>query len=239
MPLTIIRFLHGDSVDALRTILPDENILLSCSSTTEAVSRTCAAFCESGRFPSPISYKKIGILLGIDSKTALPQWKRFQLHGLWDAPTGRLSILTDGQLDQVIEFAVKQFYSMQPAASARLVRLIHSQSAIDVSPDTLRRALQRDQRSRTCPGIPMEAQRVHVTPQALMEYFPIQRNTIDGVPIPFIWNMDEIGHFEWADSHPETVYVPSDSTVGQVPIPVDRAGERITLGGVFVSMACS
>jgi hypothetical protein len=34
-----------------------------------------------------------------------------------DAPTGRPSIFTDEQLDQVIEFSVEQFYSVQPVTS--------------------------------------------------------------------------------------------------------------------------
>jgi hypothetical protein len=55
------------------------------------------------------------------------------------------------------------------------------------------------------------------------------RDTIDGVPIPFIWSMDEIDHSERADSHRQTVYVPGDLIADQVPFPVDRAAEPITL----------
>jgi hypothetical protein len=75
-----------------------------------------------------MSYK-IGILLGIDSKTALTHWKHFQLLAPLDAATDRPSILTNEQHDQVIEFAVAQFYSMQPVTCARLVWFIHPQYA--------------------------------------------------------------------------------------------------------------
>jgi hypothetical protein len=43
--------------------------------------------------------------------------------------------------------------------------------------------------------------------------------------------MDEIDHSEWDEFHLESVYVLVDLTVDQVPIPVDRAGQRIALVG--------
>jgi hypothetical protein len=119
-------------------------------------------------------------------------------------------MLADEQLDQMIEFVVEQFYSMQSVACPPLVWSVHSHYAVDVSPDTLRCAVQCHQKIRTCVGIPMEAQRVHVSPQALMESFLVLRNNTDGVRIPFIWNTGEIDHSEWADSHPETGYVPGN-----------------------------
>lgn len=64
-----------------------------------------------------------------------------------------------------------------------------------------------------------------------MEYFVALRNAIDGVPTSFVWNMDEIGHSDWADAHPETVYVPGDFPTAHVPVPVPRTGKRITLVG--------
>jgi hypothetical protein len=64
-----------------------------------------------------------------------------------------------------------------------------------------------------------------------MKYFLILCDTIDGVLIPFLRNMDEIDHSEWADSRSEAVCVPGDLTVDQIAIPVDRAGKHITLAG--------
>jgi hypothetical protein len=58
------------------------------------------------------------------------------------------STLTDEQLDQVIELAMEQIYFLQSVTCACLVSFGHSQYAIDVSPDTFRRALQRDQKIR-------------------------------------------------------------------------------------------
>jgi hypothetical protein len=53
-------------------------------------------------------------------------------------------ILTDEQLDQVIEFAMAQFHPKQSITCRRLVWFIHSQSTMNWL-NTVRRALQCDQ----------------------------------------------------------------------------------------------
>jgi hypothetical protein len=150
----------------------------------------------------PISHKKTGILLGIDSKTVWTYWKDFQLHGFSDALTGQPSILTDEHLDRVTEFAVEQLYSMQPVTCASLAWFIRSQYAIDASPDTIRRTLRREP----------------------VWIFRWKSGPMDGAPTVFISNIDEISH-----SHPEAADVPGDLSADQFPIPVDRGGKHITL----------
>jgi hypothetical protein len=54
------------TLDALLAIMQGENIVLGCSETREAVAQMCVALRKSSRFPCPISYTKIKILLGID-----------------------------------------------------------------------------------------------------------------------------------------------------------------------------
>jgi hypothetical protein len=48
------------------------------------------------------------------------------------------------------------------------------------------------------------------------------RNATKDVPIAFVWNMDGIDHSDWADAHPENVYVPIDFSADQVPVLVSR-----------------
>jgi hypothetical protein len=72
---------------------------------------------------------------------------------------------------------------------------------------------------------------VCVTAEALMEHFLMLRNAIDDVPLPLLWNMDEIGHSDWTDAHLETVCAPTDLTADQVPVPANRTGKRISLIG--------
>jgi hypothetical protein len=73
----------------------------------------------------------------------------------------------------------------------------------------------------------MEAQRAHVTIEPLLEYFFMLRNAIDDILIPVVRNIDKIGQFDWADAHPEALYVLADLIIDQVPFLVNRAGKRI------------
>jgi hypothetical protein len=75
--------------------------------------------------------------------------------------------------------------------------------------------------------MPMEIQRSPVTIEPVLEDFPRLRNAIDDVLIPFARNIDKIEHSDWADAHPETLYVLTDLINDQVPLPVNRAGNRI------------
>jgi hypothetical protein len=43
--------------------------------------------------------------------------------------------------------------------------------------------------------------------------------------------MDEIGHANWPNAHPDIVYVKHDDSRPTVPISVNRTGKRITLIG--------
>jgi hypothetical protein len=108
-------------LDVLTTILNEEKILEGCTDTREPVARPCLAFRESGRFPKPISYKKIAKLLGVDPKTVWIHWKHFQKHGLSNIPSGHPAILNDAQLDHVVAVALEEFYSMRPVSCARLL----------------------------------------------------------------------------------------------------------------------
>jgi hypothetical protein len=72
-----------------------------------------------------------------------------QRHSLSDVDNGRRSTLSDEQLDQVVNFAIEQFSAMQPVICTWLFYFIHSEYALDISAETPRRALERDQRIRT------------------------------------------------------------------------------------------
>jgi hypothetical protein len=50
-------------------------------------------------------------------------------------------------------------------------------------------------------------------------------------------NMDELGHADWPDAHPDAVYVPIEFEADLVPIPVSWTGKRITLIGCFCADA--
>jgi hypothetical protein len=86
------------TVEELRQILEADNLLDNCTGTHEAVTRWVVAFRESNRFQEPLSFSKIGSVLGVDAKTVSNQWPRFQKFGLEDGDGGRPTIPSPEQL---------------------------------------------------------------------------------------------------------------------------------------------
>jgi hypothetical protein len=84
------------------------------------------------RFQEPISFSKIGSFLGVDAKTVWNQWPRFQKFGLEDDDGGRPTILSPEQTSAVVDYAIAQFYSMQPASCNRLFWFVPSEFPIDI-----------------------------------------------------------------------------------------------------------
>jgi hypothetical protein len=75
----------------------------------------------------------------------------------------------------------------------------------------------------------MEDKRIHVTIEQIQEYFQHAAAVLDGVPAHFVFNMDEMGHQDWADRQTKTCYVPVYHPRDEVSVPVSRTGRRITL----------
>jgi hypothetical protein len=74
----------------------------------------------------------------------------------------------------------------------------------------------------------MESERMSVPEEEIYNWFVRLREKIDGIPSHFVYNMDEMGHQEYADAKPKTCIVPSH--VAEKPYySVSRRGKRITL----------
>jgi hypothetical protein len=65
-----------------------------------------------------------------------------------------------------------------------------------------------------------------------MAFLQHAMEVVQGVPARFVFNMDGMGHQDWADRTEKTCVVPPSHGDKQVYIPVPRAGKRIML------MAC-
>jgi hypothetical protein len=53
-------------------------------------------------------------------------------------------------------------------------------------------------------------QRVHVSADSILEYVDSLSHVTNNLPTAFIWNIDEIGHSDRMDAHPEAVYLPAE-----------------------------
>jgi hypothetical protein len=78
----------------------------------------------------------------------------------------------------------------------------------------------------------MEDNSTEMTKDAILEFFRRAIEAIDGVPSHFIFNMDRMGHRDWADRREQTCVVPAAHHDDYVDMPASRAGKRIIL------MAC-
>jgi hypothetical protein len=77
-------------------------------------------------------------------------------------------------------------------------------------------------------GYQWTSERLEVTPDQIYEHFG-QLLKLSGVPANFIFNLDEMGHQEWADRKKAICDVPGTSTVKTVQFSVSGTGKRISL----------
>lgn len=85
---------------------------------------------------------------------------------------------------------------------ARLVSSLCEQYHINIVPDTLQKLSAMPE---PVMGLQMEAQRVHVSPQAMSKDFTRLSTLPERVPSEFVWNMDKLDHVDWLDVHPKPV----------------------------------
>jgi hypothetical protein len=76
-----------------------------------------------------------------------------------------------------------------------------------------------------------------VTTEAISAFVQHAMEVTDGVPAHFVFNLDEMGHQDWADRTEKTRLVPADHPSKQVNVPVSRTGKRIPLMAAMTPMA--
>jgi hypothetical protein len=75
----------------------------------------------------------------------------------------------------------------------------------------------------------MESERVAVDPAMLATWYNDLGVRIRDVPRAFVFNVDETGCCDFADSRELTVIVPCAFEGDSIPLPVDRHSKRATL----------
>jgi hypothetical protein len=175
-----------------------------------------------------VPYSLIGRVLGADKKTVK---RHFKQHSKFPngARNGRPPILTSAQMDELFEFIAEGYRQRSPWTIRQVKEFIARTFHVSLEKTTLGHLLERDPRFRTCPGVPMEDLRIAVTPQQIENFFREAFSVIEGVPAHFIFNMDEMGHQEWADRKQVVCVIPSFHQDNHVNVPVPRTGKRITM----------
>jgi hypothetical protein len=211
--------------------------LIACLSGDDAFSQSqsfreqCFHACRILRMNHipPVPFAVIGRLLQVDKGTVRNHWQTFKAQENLIRQQGRPSLLTQEELDETVAIIIDAHYERRPLSGPEIRDLIHRKFGKSLRLDTLYQLLKRDGRVKSCAGTPMEDSRLHVTEQAIRDYFATLCANVSGAPAHFVFNMDEMGHQTWADAREIICFVPGDYPDETVPYPVSRTGKRVTL----------
>ena len=117
----------------------------------------------------------------------------FQLRNIERGPVrpGRPAFLTEDVLDdlnRLIQAAAKE---KLPATISDISHHLNQQFGLDISQDTLRKALKRCPFWQLHELDPIDHNRQHVSEEAIRDYQDRLRRTIDHEPAKFVFNCDE------------------------------------------------
>jgi hypothetical protein len=131
---------------------------------------------------------------------------------------------------EIIRWIEGKWRLHQPATHRELREFIGHQWGVFVLPNTLCHIVAGIDGIRSCTAFPMEVERMNVPDQAVYHWFSKLRDRFRDLNVPahFVFNMDEMGHQDYADAKEKTCIVPRYVTEKQY-YEVSRRGKRITL----------
>jgi hypothetical protein len=207
--------------------LQQDSAFSGAQTSRERCAHACRVLREEHKPETPFSI--IAQVLGLRAGTVYNHWLKYKRQRDEILSRGRPMVLTPDQMTALVQFLLTSYTKGEPATIAEAIRFIENQYRINVIPNTLRHALARDGRIKSVTATPMEDTRMAVTIEQIEQHFALLTDLLTGVPSPFVCNMDEMGHQEWADATEKVCYVPSDLQTNHVNYPVSRKGKRITL----------
>ena len=174
-----------------------------------------------------VSYGRIGMVFE-ESKDCVKTQNNNYNRG--PGIDGRPPSLTTEQIQKVIDEIRKYHLNSPPVYPTfeLIADFIFLNFDKNICPDTLRHLFYQKMGSyfKTCLGKPMEDKRLECNTFELELNINTLSSLIEGVPIHFIYNVDEMGHQDYADSHTKFVIVPNDFEGLVAPYSVSRKGQR-------------
>jgi hypothetical protein len=113
----------------------------------------------------------IGRVLGIDKGTVKRHFTKIVKNADTQALNGPPPILTPAQQDQLFQAIAEAYTSGIPYTLADITSYVQRNFQVNIEKGTLSHMIDRDPRLKTCPGIPMDAKRVAVTPEQIQNFF--------------------------------------------------------------------
>jgi hypothetical protein len=176
-----------------------------------------------------VPYAVIGRLFNVDGGTIRFHRNAYKERGNAIANAGRPATLTREQLDATVQMIVQSYHARKPVTIVHVKEFIWDTFGIEIVPNTLHHILDRDPRIKSCKANPMDKDRMDVSIEAVRNWFIYAAQELQGIPAHFLFNMDEMGHQNWADAAQTHCYVPRSVEEDVISYPVPRTGKRITL----------
>jgi hypothetical protein len=211
----------------IKSLLITDDDFMASTTFREQCARACMRLRVGQK--DPIPYSLIGRVMGVTKSTVRDHYLAFLREGNGAGQPGRRSLLSRGEMNQLVEAILASYASKEPMRIQHIKRVIEVAFQKQICSNTLHHILANDDRIRSFPGLPMESNRMEVTTEQITNYFCHLFNTISGAPSHFVFNMDEMGHQDWADAKETVCYGPANSTEERLYYPVPRSGKRITL----------
>lgn len=177
-----------------------------------------------------VSYDRIGKLFHKTRYCVLHHHRKF-LRG--ERKDGRPLSLTKDELT-IVKNNILIAHALKPPIFPTyddILEFIKSRFDKDIQTDTLRKLLlqQLGDIFRPCLAKPIDKDRMEASIEKIEANYLQLRNLIHEVPIPFCFNIDEMGHTDYADAPIKTVIVPFNYNKMEAQHPVERSCKRASV----------
>lgn len=145
------------------------------------------------------------------------------IRGIETREVGRTSTLCDSEINMIINFIYEQFNAGVPVTYDDVEYFIEEKTDKVLLQSTLYKLIKRIKQLKQVDGHPMDSKRTFCPPEAIDEYYDkLEKLLSQGIPAPFVINIDECGCNEWVDTSDIKVIVPKESSRNSIEIPVPR-----------------
>jgi transposase len=159
-------------------------------------------------YEPPVPFALIDTVFGAEQETVRNHAKKYATELNAVKSPVRPSTLRQEEVDRLVSIILDFFSQRQPLTLAEICSLVIQQFEKPITADTLCHFLHRDGRLKTCTAHPIDEHRLEVTSEQIQQYFADLLRLVSGAPVIFVFNVDEMGHQDWADAHEAACFVP-------------------------------
>jgi hypothetical protein len=196
-PVNLQIFQEALLAEAGQCLMADE-VFMRSENVREQCAHACRVLRENHQPVVPFSV--IGRLLGLDKSTVRKEWKLWTMGRTNALSPGRHALLNIEMRAEIASWIEEKWSAHQPATHRQLRLFVSEKWGISILPNTMSHIVRNIPEIRSCVASPMEAERMNVPDEEISAWFRKLQESIDGVPAHFVFNMDEMGHQDYADA---------------------------------------